>query len=359
MNGEATTAQPAEPALLSEPGAARREVGRGATAMSRIAVLLALVALAIAGWQWRESRVRSENLHSELARRLVEDDNIAKESRIVSKQAQEAVAALQAKVGALEAKLGESQSQQVALSAVYQDLRGSRDDRALAEVEQAVNLAAQQLQLAGNVAAALIALQSADARLARTEQPQFLALRKALNQDMARLKALPLADIPGLALKIESVARAVDAMPLAFEGKGRGGAAKTEPAADRGFWVGFGLDLWKEISQLVRIERLDRPDPAVLSPQNAFILRENLRLRLLSARLALLQREAQTYREDIGQARVWIGRYFDTKAKGTEDALATLDQLSGARLNPELPTLDDSLTALRNLKLSRDKSGMR
>jgi uroporphyrin-3 C-methyltransferase len=315
-----------------------------------------VIALAASGWQWWEMRSRVESLQEELARRLAEGDSIAKESRLVAKQGQESLASLQAKLGALEAKLAESQSQQVALESMYQELARNRDDRVLAEVDQALNLAGQQLLLAGNVESALIALQSADARLARTEQAQFLPLRKALNQDIDRLKALPLVDIPGLALKVDSVITAVDSMPLAFEGKGREEelrSARQAPAS--GFWSALGRDLWAEVSQLVRIERLERPDPGVLSPQNAFVLRENLKLRLMSARLSLVQRDAASFRQDLRQARVWIERYFDVRAKSTQDALATLQQLASAPLSLELPSLDESVTALRSFKLGRDK----
>lgn len=364
MNAEAssateTTALPEPPPVRSDaaapPPLAAAPV-RPPQALPRIALVAALLALAVAGWQWWETRGRNDSLHSELAQRLAEGDNIAKESRIVAKQAQETVSALQAKVGVLEARLGDSQSQQVALEAMYQELTRNRDDRVLAEVEQTLNLAVQQLQLAGNVEAALIALQSADARLARTEQAQFIPLRRALIQDIERLKALPLVDVPGLSIKLDGVVSAVDQMPLGYEGKPRADAAQAASPAEGGFWSRLAADLWRELSQLIRIERLDRPDPAVLSPQNAFILRENLKLRLINARLALLQRDSRTYSEDLKQAQAWIERYFDLRAARTREALALLRELSGAQLRLELPTLDDSLTALRNFKLGRDKT---
>ena len=348
----------AAPAPAPAAPAAPADKGRGGSAWLQFALLITVIALAASAWQWWEMRTGVDALQGELAKRLAEGDSIAKESRLVAKQGQESLAALQAKVGALEAKIAESQGQQAALESMYQDLARNRDDRILAEVDQALNLAGQQLLLAGNVESALIALQSADARLARTEQAQFLPLRKALNQDIDRLKALPLVDIPGLALKVESVIGAVDVMPLAYEGKGREEELRSARAAPAsGFWSALGRDLWAEISQLVRIERLERPDPGVLSPQNAFILRENLKLRLMSARLSLVQRDARSFREDLKQARAWIERYFDLRAKSAQDALATLQQLAAAPLSLELPSLDESLTALRAFKLGRDKGG--
>lgn len=328
-------------------------------ALRRPSVAIALAALALLAWQWVETRTRLADLQQELARRLSEGDTATRESRVLAKQNQEALAALQAKVGALDAKLAESQSQQAALDAMYQELTRNRDERLLAEIEQALNAAAQQLQLAGNVEAALIALQGIDIRLASAGRAQFLPLRKVIARDIDRLKALPLADVPGIALRLEAVIAAVDTMPLAFEPGPRAEAPKAvrQPLASSGFWTGLGAELWSEIRGLVRIERLDRPDPALLSPTHAFFLRENLRLRLLSARLALLQRDGRSFREDVRQAHAWIERYFDTRSRPAQTALATLKQLSSAGgVGLALPSLNDSLAVLRNYKIARDKS---
>lgn len=326
-------------------------------ALGRPSVAIALVALALLGWQWIETRIRLGDLQQELAKRLAESDTLGKESRALARQNQESVAALQAKVGALEAKLAESQSQQLALDAMYQELTRNRDERLLSEIEQALNAAAQQLQLAGNVEAALIALQGAEQRLASAGRAQFIPLRKVIARDIEGLKALPLADVPGIALRLESVIGAVDSLPLAFEAKPRGDSAKaaSPPAAGAaGFWEKLGGELWTELKGLVRIERLDRPDPALLSPAQAFFLRENLKLRLLNARLALLQRDGKSFRQDVRQAQAWIERYFDTRARPTQGAMAALRQLAGLDIALELPTLNESLTALRNFKVARE-----
>lgn len=343
---------PNPPVAAAAPAAAARARGWW---LSILAFVAALAAFAMAGWQWWESRGRTDTLQSELAQRLSEADTGVKESRILSKQAQETSVALQTKIGVLESKLAEFQSQQAALQEMYRELTRNRDDRVLAEVEQTLNLAVQQLQLAGNVEAALIALQSADARIARAEQVQFIPLRRAIIQDIERIKALPLVDVPGLSIKIDGVVGVVDDLPLAFESHTLGYTSRAETAPPEGWWSRLVADIWRELSHLIRIERLDRPDPTVLSPQNAFILRENLKLRLVNARLALLQRDSRTFREDLRQSQAWIERYFDVKSKPGQDALTRLREVSGVELKLELPTLDESLTALRNAKLGRDK----
>ena len=114
------------------------------------------------GWQWWDTRHQIDQLSQELAKRLRDSDAGSQESRLVAKQAQEAVRDAQAKLSVMEARLQESQNQQVALDALYQELSRGRDDWVLAEIEQILAIASQQLQLAGNVSVALVALQSAD-----------------------------------------------------------------------------------------------------------------------------------------------------------------------------------------------------
>lgn len=279
---------------------------------------------------------------------------------MLAKQGQEATATLQARLIDLEAKLAESQSQQAAIDALLQDMTRNSDARLLSEIEQALGAAVQQLQLAGNVEAALIALQGADARLASAGRPQFLPLRKVIARDMERLKALPLADVHGIGLRIESVAAAVDSLPLAFEAKpvATPEQAAAAPTAPDSTWTGFARqlagELWREVKSLIRIERLDRPDPALLAPSHAFFLRENLRLRLLSARLALLQRDGAAFRREVQQSQAWIERYFDLRAAPVQTAVATLKQMGTAQVDLQLPTLSDSLTVLRNLRVAKE-----
>jgi len=320
----------------------------------RVAAVATLVVVA----QWVDTRLQVAGLQQELARRLSEGDSVAREGRAVARQSQEALAAMQAKVGVLEAKLAETQSQAVALEAMYQEISSTRDERLLAEVEQAVMIAMQQLQFAGNVEAALIALQGADARLARSVQPRFLPVRRLIARDIERLKATPGANVTGLSLKIESVVAAVDNLPLAYEQRPKAEAAKpvsaTKPASTD-YWRELGADLWRELRQLVRIERIDQGDPALLSPAQSYFLRENVKLRLLNARLALLQRDGKTFREEIRQSREHLERYFDGRAKPVQAAQSTLAVLATTDVSFDLPGLGDTLTALRNLKFARER----
>ncbi|MBK7016238.1 MAG: uroporphyrinogen-III C-methyltransferase [Sulfuritalea sp.] len=327
-------------------------------ALRRPAVRVGLVALVIIVAQWVDTRMQVASLQQELARRLADSESMAREGRGQTRQMQESLAAQLAKISILEARLAETQSQAVALEAMYQELSSSRDERLLAEVEQAVVIAMQQLQFSGNVEAALIALQGAEGRLARSLQPQFLPVRKLIARDIERLKGIPGANISGLSLKIESVVTAVDGLPLAYEQRPKPVAPKAGADArpvNLDFWRELGAELWRELRQLVRIERIDHGDPALLAPQQSYFLRENLKLRLLNARLALLQRDGRVYREEIRQAREQLDRYFDGRAKPVQAAQSTLATLAGTDVSFDLPGLAESLTVLRNLKLARER----
>jgi uroporphyrin-3 C-methyltransferase len=109
----------------------------------------------------------------------------------------------------------------------------------------------------------------------------------------------------------------------------------------------------------VRVERIDQGDPLLLSPTQSFFLRENLKLRLLNARLALLQRDGKTFREEIRVSREQLERYFDTRAKPVMTAQATLKALGTADVTFDMPGLAETLAALRKIKFAPARNGGR
>jgi len=186
-------------------------------------------------------------------------------------------------------------------------------------------------------------------------------VRRALTRDVERLKSLPLLDVPGLSLTLDRLVASVDALPLAFEERierpAPAKAAKPAPAApEESALSRLGGEIWRELRQLVVVRRIDAPEPPLIAPQQAWFLRENLKLRLLNARLALLTRDEAGYREDLRVAQGWIQRYFDARAKASQAALAQLRQLSSASVSFEPPSIADSLEAVRGFKARRERT---
>jgi len=331
----------------------RRPSRRPGGLASPAAVGLGVLALILA-WLWYDSRGQMSDLREEIVRRVRDSEADSRDARFGARQAQEAMRETQAKLALLEQKLAESQNHQGALEALYQDLSRSRDEWVLAEIEQILTIASQQLQLAGNVQAALAALQMADARLARSDRPQFIPLRKVFARDMERMKTAPHLDISGFAVKLDQTIASVDSLPLAQDARPEAAAVTTrEP---EGFWRRLGAELLAELRQLVRIQKVAGADSALLSPPQAFFLRENLKLRLLNARLSLLGRDEAAYRNDLRLAASWLERYFDTRSRAVAAVAGTLKQLGSGGAGVSLPTIGESLAAVRGYKASRERA---
>ncbi|SEK97076.1 uroporphyrinogen-III C-methyltransferase [Nitrosovibrio tenuis] len=320
-------------------------------------LILILILAPVIAWQWYDTRNQIAGLQHELAKRLAEADASGKESRNIAGEAAETGRRAEMKLSLLEAKLAESQNQQLALEALYQELTRNRDEATLEEVEQLLLIANQQLQLAGNVKAALIAMQEADARLQRIDRPQLTPLRKILSKDMDRLKAAPYVDTVGISLRLDNLAAAVDKLPLAMELRPpEVSPPRHQALPGESLWLKFLRETWEDLKQLVRIQIMDKPDVALLSPSQAYFLRENLKLRLLSARHALLARDGPSFKADLDASIDWISRYYDNKSEPVVSMLEGLRTLRDSEVGVELPRISESLDAVRNYRLARDRN---
>ncbi|QKY02601.1 hypothetical protein G3257_10275 [Janthinobacterium lividum] len=379
MNEMPTLSEPnATPgsAVKTAPQAADQPAGRAPTLLEQLqkpmSIAVIVLAVLLAAQSWSTSK-QIRNLREEVAKRLQKGDISNAETGVLARNVQEGTKELEIKVGALENRQSETQSQQLALEQLYNDLSKNRDEWALTEIEQVLSTASQQLQLAGNVPGALIALQNADRSLSRSDKPQFITIRRAIGRDMEKLKALPSVDSTGVALRLDAVIAQVDSLPMLSDetpalpaapekpGKAKpvrdaSGKLMGPPAPEpllqkvRDGWNTWSGDMWADVRQLIRIRRVDTPEALMLSPTQSYFLRENVKLRLLNARMALLSRNETAFRNDLIAAQDALAKYFDTRAKSTQTAQALLRQVQGSNLAIEMPTLSDSLTAVRNYK---------
>jgi uroporphyrin-III C-methyltransferase len=340
------SAAPPTPAAVSSPGNGRRRPWLFLAA-------LILLAIGVAA-SWIDARNTQRELRVDIAKRLGDIESGEQSTRSALKDTQENLREAQAKIALLESRLAESQTQQAALEALYRELAPSRDEWALTEIEQVLLLASQQLQLAGNVASALAALQLADSKLQHLDRPQFVPLRRALGRDMDRLKAVPFVDVAGVSLRLDQAIAAVDTLPLALEERLPAPAPPATPSNEPA-WRRFLGDVWQDVRQLVRVENLDRPAAPLLAPPQQYFLRENLKLRLLAARFDLLFRDQAGFRRDLDAAETWLRTYFDMQAQPVQAVQLLLKEARATDMAIEMPDLARSLEAVRVLKLARDK----
>ncbi len=318
-----------------------------------------MLGIVVGAAAWLDGRRTQRDLRVEVAQRLAEVETTTQATGKAQTDLATEMRDAQARATLLETRIAESQAQQTALEALYRDLAPSRDEIALSEIEQVLLVASQQLQLAGNVPSALTALQLADAKLQRLDRPQFVPLRRALARDMDQLKAVPFVDVTGLGLKLDQAIAAIATLPFAMDERLPPPATDGAPAVDGPPWQRFLRDLWGDVKSLVRIESSDRPAAPLLLPSQQYFLRENLRLRLLSARIALINHDDASFKADTVAAGAWVGQYFDTRTKPVQALQATLKQLAATPLAGEMPDLSRSLEALRVLRLSQDRAPVR
>ena len=341
---------PASPTLAPVPP--RPE--RGPLLWISLAALL--IALVTAGYSYRQLN----NVKRESARRLAELHQMVSAANETATRADAEARAARQQAAVVEARLAEEQGQREALEQLYADLSRGRDDVVLVEVERLITLAAQELQLSGNLATSLAALQTADARLSRADNARFLPLRRMLARDIERLKAAPAVDFTGIALKLDQLASAVETWPLLADAKGAPAvitATKEPPAASPvwpGTWWGRQWqDVQRELGEyrdLIRIRHVDSPESVLLDVQQQTLVRQQLRLRLLNARQALLARNDRLYRADLAEAQALMTRYVDTRQPQTAGALGLVKQLASTALSVELPTIGDTMAAVRAVR---------
>jgi uroporphyrin-3 C-methyltransferase len=337
--------------------------------------VLALAGLLLSVLLWQ----KIGNMQEELARRSTDSGAQAIEARTLARQAEEGTRELTARLALLETRLGEVSLQRSQLEELMQSLSRSRDENLVVDIESALRLAQQQAQLTGSAEPMLATLKSADQRLTRAAQPRLNPLQRAIARDMERIRATTVTDVPGLLLKLDELVRAVDelplanAMPVAVNTRAPASAAVAAPAsaASAAAASGAGASLpfdrlalqawwqrtWQgvrdESRNLLRVSRIDQPDAALLAPEQAFFLRENLKLKLLNARLGLLSRQTASARADLAGASALLGKYFDPASRRTQAAGQLLQQVQTQMKSSDLPRLDETLAALATAAAGR------
>jgi uroporphyrinogen III methyltransferase / synthase len=335
---------------------------RGGAGLVLLWVVVIILAVAAGAGAFVLNR-KFDRAGTQLSQRLAQADQQNTELRAKADQAASATTALNTQLIQLQGKLADAEAHSQALQQQYQDLASNRDDWTVAEVGQILSSASQQLQLTGNVQLALFALQSADTRLAATSGPQVVAIRKAIAQDMDKLKSAPTTDLTGLAIKLDTAIGQIDQLPLAGEAPiARARAQADAPADSAALAAATGEPRWKvlwrqitsgigqQLSSLVSVRRIDNADAMLTSPDQGYFVRENVKLRLLSARLSLLSRSEPTLKSDLSAADAALARYFDPASKKVESVRDLVKQVDQASLAVAVPNLDASLAAVHQFK---------
>lgn len=338
--------EPALPVTTTVPQAAP-EAAR--VTVSR-ATLLALLLLAGGALLWSAMLWQKlGTIQEQLARQSADSGANAIEARALAKQAHEIARDATARQAVLESRLTEVALQRSQLEQLMQSLSRSQDENLVVDIESALRLAQQQTQLTGSAEPLLAALREAQLRLERAGQPRLARLQAAVTRDMARIRAASVTDVPGVLARIDELVRQVDELPMA-NAPPRQLGSDTDPHAmppAPPVWWQRGRDaVIAELRALVRVSRIEDPEAMLLAPEQAFFLRENLKLKLLNARLSLLARQNDAARADVVAAAAALRKYFDPSSRRTQAAAAQLQQVQAQVSSAELPRVDETLAAL-------------
>ncbi|WP_455024345.1 uroporphyrinogen-III C-methyltransferase [Neisseria elongata] len=337
-----------EPPQAPAPVIIRESGGKG---LAVGALVLSLLALGTGGFLFVQGQNVLKNQETAFNQKIdqaavgeSENAQILKENN--RKQSELAAALLQIADGQRDNK-----EQIEAANRAYQELLRNRADWLVDETEATLNMAAQQLLLSGNVPVAVTVLENIESRLSRFEQADLLPIKQAVSSDLAALKNQPYLDISGTALRLDRLENAVAGMPLVLESTLQPGQAEVAPQEDpnASWWQRTWNKTLHGLGNLVEVRKLNNGDAMLLAPEQAYFVRENLRLRLLDARIALMQHNGEVFLSDLNNAEATVKQYFDNQSPATQAWLKELAELKSLDMRTvSNESLKASLAAVRN-----------
>jgi uroporphyrin-III C-methyltransferase len=204
--------------------------------------------------------------------------------------------------------------------------------------------------------------------LTRAAQPRLNGVRRALASDTEKIKASAVADIPSLLVRLDEIGRLVEDLPVvntvtavvrvpkvekqdASSTAVNAKSAVQNQGADwqvsvQNFWQKNWQIIRTELVKLVRVSRIENPDAVLLSPEQTYFLRENLKLKVLNVRLGLFGRQIQSAKTDLLSVADDVRKYSDPTSKQAQTLQNALSQVQTQLSNATVPTLDASLAAL-------------
>jgi uroporphyrin-III C-methyltransferase len=348
----------ATPSLALVPAVPQHQIATGRWIAAGAAILAAIAAAALVlAWNTQQ---RLKSLEAELVKRQQDSGSQATEARTLARQAEGTTRDVAAKMALLEARVAETALQRTQLEELIQSLARSRDENVLADLDAAVRVAQQQAAITGSAEPLVQTLKQADERLSRFNQPRLERVRRAVLQDLDRTRSAGITDITVLTIRLDEVIRQIDELPLLAAPERRSTAAvatqtkAAAPAASSAAWStqwgerwrSFSSSVWAEVKGLVRVTRIDQPEAMLVAPEQAFFLKENVKLRLLNARLALLSRQFDTAQSDLRDAQSAMDRYFDRSTKRVTVVTDLLRQVTAQARLVSVPRPDATLAAI-------------
>ena len=343
------SAKQPEPAPQQQPIVIQQK-SSGGRGIATGALVLSLIALGASGFLF----VQGQNVLKQQEMRIGQDLNKAALGNSENAALLQSTLAKQAELDAQLSKILQNESDTAqtldGIHRAYAELLKGRVNWLVDEIEVTLNTASQQLLLSGNVPVATAVLENVEQRLSRFEQPELLPIKQAISQDLAALKNRPYLNVSATALRLDRLESAVDSLPLLVDSTMNAQNAEPAPTSKAGsFWTRAWDNTSELVKSMVEVRKLDNNDAMLIGSEQVFYLRENLRMRLLDARLALLQHNSEVYQNDLAAIEETVKRYFDVQSPNTQTWLKEVGELKSVEIRMiSDESLKASLAAVRD-----------
>jgi uroporphyrin-3 C-methyltransferase len=233
----------------------------------------------------------------------------------------------------------------------------SRTDWLMAEAEYLLRLANQRISMEHDPNGAEAILRAADKVLAETQDPGVFPVRKAIAREQLALASVNMLDQDGVYLSLEAMIDRIELLNQSLMIKDTKNKLHHEANSQRppltqtqplGIWEKIWQDSKSLLAKNLIIRRLDKPIAPLLAPEQTYYLKQNLRLMLEQAELALLKKDAPLYKKSLTKAQEWINQYFIKANPSVSSILDQLKKLAALDINPTLPDISESLRLLKD-----------
>ncbi len=225
------------------------------------------------------------------------------------------------------------------------------------EAEYLLRLANQKLTLQGDADSALLILSTVDEMLRDSGDATVLGVRDALAGEMLALRNLEYVDVPGLYVRMNNLLPLIDQLSLRNTlVQNYSDQLAAQQGATLSADTGFGVRALELLGSIFVWQEWDVAPEALLPPQQEATLKQNLRLMLEQAQLALLMAEQEVYRSSLEKGRDWMTRYFAIDAGAGRTLGQELESLAAATVATSRPDISGSLALLQQANARRAQS---
>lgn len=229
----------------------------------------------------------------------------------------------------------------------------NRSDWLLAEAEYLLRLGNQRVNIERDVKGAEAIFMAADKVLNEIEDPSIYPIREALAQEVLALQSVNKVDLDGIYLQLQALINALDTMNEAsllrseqIQTQSIDQPSKAEAQTESDL-IMLWKSIWADLKTALVIRRLDAPVAPLLAPEQSYFLKQNLRLILEQAGLAVLNEDHLTFQQNIDKAIHWINQYFALNDPASGAMKRTLDTLKQHNITRQMPDVSLSLRLLK------------